>query len=605
MKLKYLLPGLLSVFCILNSCQDPDDIGRTIEEDGSNVNILTVKGRFASDESKEYSAIIDRENGEVVVNVPYYMSDTEPIQGDLTKMKLNASLPVGAHIEPSLAGIYDLAAGVNFQLIYEDGKSEKYEVKAQYVKSPDANITAMTLTNLPRTQVRIVEENGVHEIIVYKTSSSMEEALKNAQLAFTLSPWSTISYKEGTVVDLTEPQSITVTAQDGTKKTYTIKMGFPQFVAEGEAGQITVLFGFQPSNNHPMGFESGKNRSLAVVDDELILGSQVNNLKRFNRYSGELLEGKTVNVSGVLSGGYFFAITSDDNGVLVGTTMAAAKNKWSLNTMLEFYAWKDGLDQAPVKLLSTDIMTDPALASLIPAGGGYDIGRTIGIKGDIVSGTAQIMVVAPQKQIVLRYKAENGKIQTAPELIKVSPSVGTGSKAIPVTSADNTPFVLSSANTSKYHYYVNSDRSIISFAPRMGSAPWWGSDTKGAAYIEFNGMKLLAVQNGNYSNNADANNRLVVGNIISMSPSSFQESQLMDSRLQNFDPNVEGAANATLTGMTSFYVSAAEGGAVGTNANKTGDVCFGRSSDGTAVQVYMLTTDHGIIAYDISKFADF
>lgn len=41
---------------------------------------------------------------------------------------------------------------------------------------------------------------------------------------------------------------------------------------------------------------------------------------------------------------------------------------------------------------------------------------------------------------------------------------------------------------------------------------------------------------------------------------------------------------------------------LGTNVDETGDVVFGRSADGNAVQVYMLTTDQGLFAYEITRF---
>lgn len=33
-----------------------------------------------------------------------------------------------------------------------------------------------------------------------------------------------------------------------------------------------------------------------------------------------------------------------------------------------------------------------------------------------------------------------------------------------------------------------------------------------------------------------------------------------------------------------------------------GDVAFGASEDGNAVQAYMLTTDNGILAYEITRY---
>lgn len=602
MKLKNITLGLLLSVLTLPGCQEPDDIVRNIDGTSASANTLTVKGRFADDETTEYVGTIDKSTGNIYIDVPYYMKDTEPIQADLTRMKLNASLPNSSKMTPSVAGIHDLSKEFPVRLTYEDGRTEDYRITARQIKSNKADITALTIPSISRLVTKITEEDGVNKIIIYKTSSTMMEALKTAVPVFTISPWATCSVEEGSAIDLSESKTITITAQNGTKKEYVTEIGIPEYVEPGAIGQITLLFGFQAVTTDPRGMEANLNRSLAVVGDELVIGNQNNSFTRLNRYTGALTD-KTVNTSGMLTGGFTYAITSDDNGALVGVTMAAAKNQWSLNTLLKFYVWKNGLDAAPTEIMSKDIMTDASLASLIPDGGGYDIGRTLSVTGDILNGTAQIMVVSSAKQTVIRYKAVNGQIVNAdsPQLIKVALTLGAASKAIPVTNDDDTPFILSSASSAKTHYYVQPDGTVITFAPKGN---WWGSDTKGADYVEFNGLKLLGVQNGNYSNNVDAYNRLVVGNITSLSPSAFNETQIMDSRLQNFagilkpDGTLD-TQNATITGMTTFYISG--GSTVGNNGNKTGDICFGKSSDGTAVQVYMMTTGHGIIAYEISK----
>ena len=46
--------------------------------------------------------------------------------------------------------------------------------------------------------------------------------------------------------------------------------------------------------------------------------------------------------------------------------------------------------------------------------------------------------------------------------------------------------------------------------------------------------------------------------------------------------------------MTSFY------NAIGENPNSTGDIAIGHSVDGNSIQAFMLTTDHGIIAYELT-----
>ena len=604
MKLKYIIATFITLMA--TGCQEPDEL---VRGEGDNMSTLTVRGRFAADETKEYESVIDEEAGTITVQVPYYISDTLEIQGDLTKMKLSATLPLGAKFNPGISGVKDLVTGFSSTLVYEDGTEKPYEFKAVYVKSSAKNITKFTIANYPRATITIEEDSTgtTGKVIIYKTSSSIENLLTNAELNLEISPWSTASISNGESVDFTNNVEIEITAQDGTKKTYTVVIQTPDIVPSGELGKISALFGFQPTGNNPINFESGKNRSFTVAESEIVLGHLNNNFQRYDRFTSEPLN-KTVNSTGMLDG-FTHAITSDDNGVLVSTTLAAAKNQWSSNTLLQFYVWKDGLDNAPTLIYSADIMTDPVFASLNPDGGGFDIGRSLAVTGDIVAGTAQIMVVSSAKQTVLRYKATNGEITEDPEFIPFTVSVGSTAKAVPCTNSDNTDFVLSSYNSSRTHYYFGTnnggERTVVQMSPK---GDWWGNDTKGMDYMEFNGVKLIAIQNGSYSGSADAYNRLCIGNMTTPTSDVFSGKQIMDSRLQNFDPNVVDAngnplaQNATVTGMTSFYVSATLGGAIGTNANKTGDVCFARSEDGNAIQVYMLTTDHGMLGYEITRF---
>ena len=67
--------------------------------------------------------------------LPYYLSDTEEIQGNLTKMKLKASLPIGAVFEPGLAGEHNLIEGFKSTLIFADGRKTELTFKAAYKKS--------------------------------------------------------------------------------------------------------------------------------------------------------------------------------------------------------------------------------------------------------------------------------------------------------------------------------------------------------------------------------------------------------------------------------------------------------------------------------------
>ena len=81
MKLKHIINGFWAFSFCLAGCVDPDDLVRTESEITDQ---LIITGRFAGNENTEYETVIDRANGTAVVQTPYYISDTEPIQGDIT-----------------------------------------------------------------------------------------------------------------------------------------------------------------------------------------------------------------------------------------------------------------------------------------------------------------------------------------------------------------------------------------------------------------------------------------------------------------------------------------------------------------------------------------
>ena len=103
MKMRHLITGLFVSALVLGACEDPDEL---VMSGSENMQTLTVKGRLVSDENVEYDAVVDEAAGIITVQVPYYISDTEAVQGDLTAMKVRGSLPYGTRFEPGLSGIH-------------------------------------------------------------------------------------------------------------------------------------------------------------------------------------------------------------------------------------------------------------------------------------------------------------------------------------------------------------------------------------------------------------------------------------------------------------------------------------------------------------------
>ena len=587
MKTKLVLLGMIFYLIAFQSCKEMDLVDyKNREVDKSQ---FTVTAFLDAERRNSVVAEIDRSSKKIVFNLPYYASDTEPVITQTNSLVLSANLPDGAILTPKLQTIRDLTNPVNITIEYVNSETEQYEMTARLVKSNRAEITRMTVRGLT-VNYSIATLDGENKVLIYRTSSAMYDALKSAEVEFAISPWAEINITNATVMDLTVRNRITVTAQDGTVKDYFTEMVDPEYVPYGEVGQITLLFGWQTTQATPHGLVANANRSLAVVGNELVVANDNGHFLRFNRYTGELSD-KTVNTPDV--GAYLtMAIDADDRGVLLMTVFAMVDNE-SHSPTIDFYVWKEGLDNAPTKIFSKPV------GEVIASG---DIGRTISVKGDLLNGKAVIGLLARSLRQGLMYRVENGEVTNPDNPWRGNYGVefNNNGKLIPMDTEENPSYILSGIVGRTQYYCTTSPASTL---PINAGGNWWGSDIKGSDYTEFNGVKMLATQNGLWgADNADNYNRLVIADITNYAANVFDANRIMDSRLQNFDPNFVGAQNSSITGMTSFYFA---GGIVGNNGNKNGDICFGSNEDGSAVQVYMITTGHGIIAYDISRFAPF
>ena len=143
--------------------------------------------------------------------------------------------------------------------------------------------------------------------------------------------------------------------------------------------------------------------------------------------------------------------------------------------------------------------------------------------------------------------------------------------------------------------------------PTTNAGAFQGGSTKGIDYIEFNGAHLVAVQNDNafWSNGWT---RLFVTDIkADPQPSSMMEGFIFDTSDGDAKGNGDtpGGLAGTgwcLTGIHRPGQSFIGGTPLGGNDYCTGDVVFAKSADGNAVQVYMMTTNFGIMGWELTNF---
>lgn len=617
MKIKYLFTGALISMLTFMSCENPDDLART---DSESITRLTVTGCLVSDESTTYSAIIDEASSTITVQVPYYISDTEKIQGDLTQMKVSASMPVGAKFSPSIAGIRDLSSGFQSTLIKEDGSKITYTFKAAYVKSKLASISKVELTDYSRATIRVVEPetaDGTGKIIIYKTSSAIDAALKSA--ALTVSPWATIESSAMNpatgIIDLSNQPTVTVVAQNGTDKTvYQTSLELPDLLPQG-VGYTASLFGFQVYTDDTHGFEVGANRTMAVVGDYLIISNSndYNKMIVMDRYNGKVLDVK-VNTTGIDAGRSIHAIASDDAGHLVAMAYTSTLDANATDPNVRAWVWANGIENAPKSIVYAHINGSTFANAPVGVNGvtKLELGRTISVKGDLTSGEAVIATATKNVPRAVFLMFKDGVMQGKAYVEwggGATVSMWNATKVIPLTNTSPLGYIWASANFRQAINYtpIGTGSRAIDFT--VPTSHWWlGSSTysknvRGIGYTEFNGTCLLGVQNGMSSGGAWYH-RLYISNITNNpGTSSMSNGFIFDSREGSVTgtSSIPGSGYA-VTGMTSSASFASGKQVLGANVDETGDVVFGQSADGNAVQVYMLTTDQGLFAYEITRF---
>lgn len=615
---------------LLSACVEVDEINRL---DGVGTAQLNVKG-FLNGSSIEYPSIIDPEAGTITVQVPYYISDTERIMGDLTQMKLEAQTPVGYSFSPSLAGIHDLMAGYRTNLLDDKGNAKSYTIYAEAVKSNAAGISSVVLTEMERATILVSApqndgENG--KVSVYRTSSSVENALHSAIV--TVSPWATyecVSFDPETgIVDLSGLPQIIVTAQDGvTKITYDVVFDYPN-IKEYGAGYITNLFGFQPTVENPRGMQPDANMTMAVVGDYLILSNRydVTNMPVFDRFTGEYLENIRVNTTGMPTDRDFRAICTDDAGHLIAATYVNSNVNYnggvSTDPNVRIFVWENGIENAPKSILWADM--NGGYFQNAPRGinnqNNYDLFNTITCKGDITSGSAAIGTISRANTRCVILPFEDGRSTKAyvewagAGVGGPSPSMWVASKCTMLSSKAPWSYSWDQGMARMGIFYIpegtSNSRAVVLLQPKSHwwynsdiSKPDWSKAVRSHAVIDFNGARFIATTNGLNSGSERWAFRLYVAD-IGMSPNSqsLESGFVFDSREGNI-LGTEGVSGTgpLVTGMTSANSFDGQSTVLGMNADQMNDVIFGKSDDGNAIQVYMLVHDQGLIGYEITRF---
>ena len=612
MRFKNLFMTALAVLA-LASCAKEEPLSEV--EDLDTLRPFTARAAFGIDDEVWYDGVIDHEKGTVDFTVPYYLSDTEEIQGDLTRMIIKAKFPSLAVVEPKVTNVeVDLLNGTTARMTLRDNHYKDYTFKATYFKAEGKEL--FSATNSAGSKFTIVPpaDGKPGEVIYLRVKSNYEADLKAVTLH--LSPWATIEgscYNPDTkTCDFTKGTEFKVVAQNGDSVDYKFVLKTTELVGPGEIGSVYNMFGYQLVENDPRGFTPVNNRQMAIIDNYLIISNSstqgFQNMVVLDRFSGDKVD-KKINVEGIPEDRQIHAICNDDANHLVACSFVFNHDKWGTKyNDFSVYVWKDGLDKKPVNIFSDDIVTGDKFAAVRAQNANlnvYEVGRYICVRGDMTKGNAVFATFSKTKLRACFLKIENGQakgdmvpVWDATE--SVVQSMGNCTKVIPLDKDDMSNFIWHSGNPYQGINYFPAGTGTRGFGFTMPKSHWWAGNRAGGkgglygmGYTEFNGMYLLAL-----ANTDGAAARLWVSNIgKNPDADSLEKGYLFDTR----DSDIPGAG-PVVTGMTSPWAFNSADTVLGTNGNGTGDIVFGKTADGSAVQVYMLTTDNGLIAYEISKY---
>lgn len=549
--IKY-ITAALSMVLLISACAkiDPD---YAVKSDAKNM--TTLMATFADGTGSFKPAEAEPYPEDLTIEVPWYFPDGSYTETTLDKLFLTATLPNSAYMSPSF-GVTDLTSPKTFTLTAQNGDNQQYTISAVRKKSNKANIEEFKLNEANINC--IVVNNKV--IIPYTT-----EDISNQTVTFVLSYYATISPDPAVAHDYTSPVTYTVTAQDGTTKTYSVEIGMPVKVPQGFAS-VKKLWSLAAGD---LGFEDYANISIAVSGDYLVLP-----------FSNEWVGGSTVRYYNRKTGAYvgdmdvtgasgIYSVASDSKGNIVGINNIYAYSYVCL------FKWSS-VTAAPVLLAQS---TDWSCVE------SNFYGRKLSVYGDL-DGDAVIMAttdgklawnnVAPNR--ILKWTVHNGVIVSqTPESFVYPTEWSNVAKAVPTGSQPDDNYYLASDYPIFIDYINGADNSkLYSFA-----SPYLPVTRDGApalTYFEFNNAKYVSITD------------------VSAWSGAMHIFDVTDPSDITIDPgSTPWEAFHVFDGSDDYILSPSP------NWNVTAEIAVTPvSDDGFTMTLYFLNTNGGINAYELS-----
>ena len=612
-----ILPALL-----LFSCQKPEYHDFTADKTSDNLMTLTITATAGSDRGTEFPTEVDQEKGLVTVKVPYYLSDTEPVQADLTKMRLTTNLPLGARFDPPLTGQHNLRDGFKSTLIQANGTKKEYTFIAVYIKSDAALLLDLALGNDEIIFTIAHPAEGADGLVTVPLDEDTEPFISKAIPK--VSPWASIDCEafdaESGILDLSKGKDIRVVSQSGEViSTYKVSLKEPEHL-EG-LRKVKPLFAIQPLTSNPGGMTLNDNRTRAVVGDYLILSnaSDVSRMPVYDRMTGEYLGNNIVNTSTIKykskdSNGdlednmEFWAIASDDADHLVAATFVDSRSD-AFNQTVRIFAWKNGITEPPISIEWAGFYN-------WKTGGAWAFSN-LKVAGD-VTGDAVIATSSSAGRAVFSIVHDGGSVKDRFNKEAYGGSLWWSSNIIPlvgnVSSVDELKFLSVSGN---HRQYISWNNEFL-FTFDSPTEYWYNGGGEyqrsciGGDYLATTEHNLFGVLNGWYTNMKDPYNnngyyyQLVVSDLgPTPSEGSLTEGLIFASRHSDND-SIRSGMGYGVNGMISPY-SYIEGQTVlgpngfAENKSQFGDVVIAKTSE-KKFQVYGFAMNIGLIAFEIQYY---
>ena len=369
------------------------------------------------------------ENNVVEIVFPFYYpedSDDEVLFLALTDVKVIANLANNVVLLDKL-GKLDLTKENKVRLIDQAKNEITYIIKGRIAHNSGTEIKDVKLS------IKIDEETIVNYSCVVKGDEiiiPIEEELKPGKLTFTLSPHATLymgnkKIKPGDTVDLNNPVTFKIVADDGTERTVSVHKGTPEKLAKGvNTNPAFVRYLFAKKLADDIGITTpNMTTSLAVCGDYLVMNTRGEDLIVLDRFTGAKV--KTVALPAECKGNLRnFCITADSEGRILMCNLVLyewvyddegkvieADSHW--RDLGEVKVWKmENLDSAPEEYISWPV-TDANLS----------FGRRISVRGSL-AGDAVITLPCntyPATSGFYRWRVLGGSLDSAtPEWISVA-----------------------------------------------------------------------------------------------------------------------------------------------------------------------------------------